>query len=306
MSDKIKSTVNNADNNIDQISDFATDAAKAKIKNDLANSNAIKDSKINLDNKSQSVISDIEIAKNSKDQIAENIDGASNSESVSKKSSKSENIENDDDIGKKIADDSQTFLHDLSENTNENIELADSTHAVPNDAEPIIIIGGASEVVFEPAKGDESDIKEEQSIETEERKPKEKTLRIIEGGGKEIVIDDTTSINEKLGEIPACTRNKIKDKKIGDIGTYVAIGFFVVTIIISLFNIKGMRYPLSCLFLSLAALTMGITTILRILNNKKCDCATCKTQNKTFLYSVVLWFLVFLGALIAFLVLMFK
>lgn len=306
MSDKIKSTVNNTDNNIDQISDFATDAAKAKIKNDLANSNAIKDSKINLDNKSQSVISDIEIAKNSKDQIAENIYGASNSESVSKKSSKSENIENDDDIGKKIADDSQTFLHDLSENTNENIELADSTHAVPNDAEPIIIIGGASEVVFEPTKGDESDIKEEQSIETEERKPKEKTLRIIEGGGKEIVIDDTTSINEKLDETPACTRNKIKDKKIGDIGTYVAIGFFVVTIIISLFNIKGMRYPLSCLFLSLAALTMGITTILRILNNKKCDCVTCKTQNKTFLYSVVLWFLVFLGALIAFLVLMFK
>lgn len=306
MSDKIKSTVNNTDNNIDQISDFATDAAKAKIKNDLANSNAIKDSKINLDNKSQSVISDIEIAKNSKDQIAENIDGASNSESVINKRSKSANIENDDAIGKKNTDDSQTFLHDLSENTNENIELADSTHAVPNDAEPIIIIGGASEVVFEPAKGDESDIKEEQSIETEERKPKEKTLRIIEGGGKEIVIDDTTSINEKLGEIPACTRNKIKDKKIGDIGTYVAIGFFVVTIIISLFNIKGMRYPLSCLFLSLAALTMGITTILRILNNKKCDCATCKTQNKTFLYSVVLWFLVFLGALIAFLVLMFK
>lgn len=306
MSDKIKSTVNNTDNNIDQISEFATDAANAKIKNDLANSNAIKDSKINLDNKSQSVISDIEIAKNSQDQIVENIDDASNSESVSKKRNISENIEIDDDISKKNTDDSQTFLHDLSENTNENIELADSTHAVPNDAEPIIIIGGASEVVFEPAEGDESDIIEEQSIETEERKPKEKTLRIIEGGGKEIVIDDTASINEKLGETPACTRNKIKDKKIGDIGTYIAIGFFVVTIIISLFNIKGMRYPLSCLFLSLAALTMGITTILRILNNKKCDCATCMTQNKTFLYSVVLWLLVFLGALIAFLVLIFK
>lgn len=306
MSDKIKSTVNNTDNNIDQISEFATDAANAKIKNDLANSNAIKDSKINLDNKSQSVISDIEIAKNSQDQIVENIDDASNSESVSKKRNISENIEIDDDISKKNTDDSQTFLHDLSENTNENIELADSTHAVPNDAEPIIIIGGASEVVFEPAEGDESDIIEEQSIETEERKPKEKTLRIIEGGGKEIVIDDTASINEKLGETPACTRNKIKDKKIGDIGTYIAIGFFVVTIIISLFNIKGMRYPLSCLFLSLAALTMGITTILRILNNKKCDCATCMTQNKTFLYSVVLWFLVFIGALIAFLVLMLK
>lgn len=306
MSDKIKSTVNNADNNIDQISDFATDAAKAKIKNDLANSNAIKDSKINLDNKSQSVISDINIAKNSKDQIAENIDGASNSESVINKRSKSANIENDYAIGKKNTDDSQTLINDLSGNINENIELSNSTHIAPNNAEPIIIIGGASEIVFEPTKGDDSDIIVEQSIESEERKPKEKTLRIIEGGGKEIVIDDTTSINEKLGEIPACTRNKIKDKKIGDIGTYVAIGFFVVTIIISLFNIKGMRYPLSCLFLSLAALTMGITTILRILNNKKCDCATCKTQNKTFLYSVVLWFLVFLGALIAFLVLMFK
>lgn len=306
MSDKIKSTVNNTDNNIDQISEFATDAANAKIKNDLANSNAIKDSKINLDNKSQSVIGDIEIAKNSQDQIVENIDGASNSESVSKKRSKSKNIENDDAIGKKNVDDSQALINDLSGNIYENIELSNSTHIAPNDEEPIIIIGGASEIVFEPAKGDESDIKEEQSIETEERKPKEKTLRIIEGGGKEIVIDDTTSINEKLGEIPACTRNKIKDKKIGDIGTYVAIGFFVVTIIISLFNIKGMRYPLSCLFLSLAALTMGITTILRILNNKKCDCATCKTQNKTFLYSVVLWFLVFIGALIAFLVLMLK
>lgn len=310
MSDKIKSSVNNTDNNIDQIGEFTTDTAKEIIKDNSANSDSVDISKDDLkntvDKKSQSVINNIKIAKNSEDKATENFDDASNSESVSKKRNISENIEIDDDISKKNTDDSQTFLHDLSENTNENIELADSTHAVPNDAEPIIIIGGASEVVFEPAEGDESDIIEEQSIETEERKPKEKTLRIIEGGGKEIVIDDTASINEKLGETPACTRNKIKDKKIGDIGTYVAIGFFVVTIIISLFNIKGMRYPLSCLFLSLAALTMGITTILRILNNKKCDCATCKTQNKTFLYSVVLWFLVFLGALIAFLVLMFK
>lgn len=172
--------------------------------------------------------------------------------------------------------------------------------------EPIIIVGGASEYVFEPEQEDEPNIEDDTLEEEEKRNPKDKTLRIIEGGGKEIVIDDAPSISEQSRVTPACTRNKIKDKKIGDIGTYVAIAFFVVTIIISLFNIKGMRYPLSFLFLSFAALSMGVTTVLRMLNNKKCDCTTCKTQNKTFLYSSVLWFLVFLGALIAFLVLILK
>lgn len=171
--------------------------------------------------------------------------------------------------------------------------------------EPIIIAGGASEYVFEPEQEDEPNI-EDITLEEEKRNPNDKTLRIIEGGGKEIVIDDAPSISEQSRVTPACTRSKIKDKKIGDIGTYVAIAFFVVTIIISLFNIKGMRYPLSFLFLSFAALSMGVTTVLRMLNNKKCDCTTCKTQNKTFLYSSVLWFLVFLGALIAFLVLILK
>lgn len=172
--------------------------------------------------------------------------------------------------------------------------------------EPIIIVGGASEYVFEPEQEDETNIADVTLEEEEKRNPNDKTLRIIEGGGKEIVIDDAPSISEQSRVTPACTRSKIKDKKIGDIGTYVAIAFFVVTIIISLFNIKGMRYPLSFLFLSFAALSMGVTTVLRMLNNKKCDCTTCKTQNKTFLYSSVLWFLVFLGALIAFLVLILK
>lgn len=177
---------------------------------------------------------------------------------------------------------------------------------VDENNEPIIIIGGASEFVFEPEIEDEENDKTEPTIESEEPKAKEKSLRIIEGGGKEIVIDDSSTPYQKLSDTPSCMRNKVKDKKIGDYGTYIAIGFFVVTIIISLFNIKGMRYPLSCLFLSLAALTMGVTTALRLLNNKKCDCATCKTQNKTFLYSAILWFAVFVGAMIAFLVLLLK
>lgn len=177
---------------------------------------------------------------------------------------------------------------------------------VDENNEPIIIIGGASEFVFEPEIEDEENDKTEPTIESEEPKAKEKSLRIIEGGGKEIVIDDSSTPYQKLSDTPACMRNKVKDKKIGDYGTYIAIGFFVITIIISLFNIKGMRYPLSCLFLSLAALTMGVTTALRLLNNKKCDCATCKTQNKTFLYSAILWFAVFVGAMIAFLVLLLK
>lgn len=192
---------------------------------------------------------------------------------------------------------------DFSDEDSSSATTEDNTES----SEPIIIIGGASEVVFEPETDDEEANDDNELTENDdEPKAKEKSLRIIEGGGKEIVIDDSTATYQKLSDTPACTRNKAKDKKIGDYGTYIAIAFFVVTIIISLFNIKGMRYPLSCLFLSLAALTMGVTTTLRLLNNKKCDCATCKTQNKTFVYSAILWFTVFVGAMIAFLVLFLK
>lgn len=189
-----------------------------------------------------------------------------------------------------------------------NVDSSPTTNAnvADENSEPIIIIGGASEVVFEPEIDDETNDENELTVKDEEPKVKEKSLRIIEGGGKEIIIDDSSKVIEKLSDTPACTRNKVKDKKIGDYGTYIAIAFFVITIIISIFNIKGMRYPLSCLFLSLAALTMGVTTVLRLLNNKKCDCTTCKTQNKTFVYSAVLWFAVFVGAMIAFLVLFLK
>lgn len=219
-------------------------------------------------------------------------------------------IDDESNIGKKDNNNTNPAVASQPDNRDNHSDTDTSPATNANDAdensEPIIIIGGASEVVFEPEIDDEANDENEPTVENEEPKAKEKSLRIIEGGGKEIVIDDSTAKYQKLSDTPACTRNKVKDKKIGDYGTYIAIAFFVVTIIISLFNIKGMRYPLSCLFLSLAALTMGVTTVLRLLNNKKCDCTTCKTQNKTFVYSAVLWFAVFVGAMIAFLVLFLK
>lgn len=198
-------------------------------------------------------------------------------------------------------------INNTSTNAIGTLEIADANaNTCEENDEPIIIIGGASEIVFESEPDDKDEVDAEKPLESEEQKSKEKSLRIIEGGGKEIIIGDTAGVNEKLSDTPACTRNKVKDKKIGDYGTYIAIAFFVVTIIISLFNIKGMRYPLSCLFLSFAAFSMGLTNVLRILNNRKCDCTTCRTQNKTFMYSSILWFVVFIGALIAFLVLFLK
>lgn len=222
------------------------------------------------------------------------------------KISNNENIESDRVKDNPSSATTKNKIDKADDLRDDNSSPATTTDDFEN-SEPIIIIGGASEVVFEPETDDEEANDENELTEDDdEPKAKEKSLRIIEGGGKEIVIDDSTATYQKLSDTPACTRNKAKDKKIGDYGTYIAIAFFVVTIIISLFNIKGMRYPLSCLFLSLAALTMGVTTVLRLLNNKKCDCATCKTQYKTFVYSAILWFAVFVGAMIAFLVLFLK
>lgn len=252
-----------------------------------------------------------ERASISVDKIATNKSNDSNNIVDVRDSLKSQNeIGNDNNDSDRVKDNPNHIAasqpDELDDFSNADSSPATATNSADENSDPIIIIGGASEVVFEPEITDEINDENELTVENEEPKAKEKSLRIIEGGGKEIVIDDSTAKYQKLSDTPACTRNKAKDKKIGDYGTYIAIAFFVITIIISLFNIKGMRYPLSCLFLSLAALTMGVTTVLRLLNNKKCDCTTCKTQNKTFVYSAVLWFAVFVGAMIAFLVLFLK
>lgn len=252
-----------------------------------------------------------EMASISVDKIATNKSNDSNNIVDARGSLKSQNeIGNDNNDNDRVKDNPNHIdaspPDELDDFSNADSRPATAKNSVDENSDPVIIIGGASEVVFEPEITDEINDENELTIENEEPKAKEKSLRIIEGGGKEIVIDDSTAKYQKLSDTPACTRNKAKDKKIGDYGTYIAIAFFVITIIISLFNIKGMRYPLSCLFLSLAALTMGVTTVLRLLNNKKCDCTTCKTQNKTFVYSAVLWFAVFVGAMIAFLVLFLK
>lgn len=304
MSNKSKPTVNNADIQSDQLDDIKIGTAEKTIKPDSADSNKIKSSNTKAKatgKKTLNTSSDAEGKKNTKAKaIATDISDTNfkNPATDADNNDKASVVENNarNTINKSAA----TMESDSKDGS---LATDDKT---TESSEPIIIVGGASEYVFEPEHED-NPIDDYDELEDEEkRETKEKNLRIIEGGGKEIVIDDAPSISDRSSATPACTRNKVKDKKIGDIGTYIAIGFFIITIIISLFNIKGMRYPLSCFFLSLAALTMGVTTILRMLNNKKCDCVTCKTQNKTFLYSAGLWFLVFLGALIAFLVLILR
>lgn len=258
-----------------------------------------------MGNKSKKSVRDIEINTDRVEKVKD--DAEMSSKNTANEATTSETLtsisqDESNDVGA-LQSDSVAENSNAPANATSALENADN--AVESD-EPVIIIGGASEVVFEAEPTDDDDYDEEEPVENEEQKSNEKSLRIIEGGGKEIIIDDSCGGKEKHSDAPQCKRNKIKDKKIGDYGTYTAIAFFIITIIISLFNIKGMRYPLSCLFLSLAALSMGVTTVLRLLNNKKCNCSTCKTQNKTFMYSAILWFAVFVGALIAFLVLFLK
>lgn len=308
MSNKSNLTVNETDTQRSQLGDVELDTTKKSITADSADKSTTKTSSAKTKSTGKQPSNDLskaggESKKKNKAKVATTKVDTANIES-----SATDNVDNNEKSS--VADNNtENSIKSPLIATIENDSDGSSLGAEESDSEspePIIIAGGASEYVFEAEQEDEPEIEAATLEEEEGSNPKEKSLRIIEGGGKEIVIDDSPNISEQPRVTPACTRNKIKDKKIGDIGTYVAIAFFVVTIIISLFNIKGMRYPLSCLFLSLAALSMGVTTILRMLNNKKCDCITCKTQNKTFLYSSVLWFLVFLGALIAFLVLILK
>lgn len=309
MSNKSNATVNEADTQRNQLGDFEIDTAEKIITTKPADKNT--NEALNAKSKSTGEKPSSSLSKSNSSESKKKSKAEVNATKVDTTNTESGTTVNVDSNEKSNVVDNST-INSIKNPDVATMESDSNVRSIATDEgdiespEPIIIVGGASEYVFEPEQEDEPEI-EAATLEEEERSnPKEKSLRIIEGGGKEIVIDDSPNISEQPRVTPACTRNKIKDKKIGDIGTYVAIAFFVVTIIISLFNIKGMRYPLSCLFLSLAALSMGVTTILRMLNNKKCDCITCKTQNKTFLYSSVLWFLVFLGALIAFLVLILK
>lgn len=308
MSNKSNLTVNETDTQQSQLGNVELESAKKPIKADSADKNTTATSNAKSRSTGKQPSNDLSKADGgeSKKKIKAKVT-TTKADTTNIESSATVNIDNNEKSS--VADNNTKISVSPDANPMKNENNRDSLVSNEIDSEspePIIIAGGASEYVFEPEQEDEPIIENDTLEEAEGSNPKEKSLRIIEGGGKEIVIDDAPSISEQSRVTPTCTRNKIKDKKIGDIGTYVAIAFFVITIIISLFNIKGMRYPLSCLFLSLAALSMGVTTILRMLNNKKCDCVTCKTQNKTFLYSSVLWFLVFLGALIAFLVLILK
>lgn len=309
MSNKSNATVNEPDTQRNQLGDVEIDTAEKIITTEPADKNT--NEALNAKSKSTGEKPSSSLSKSNSSESKKKSKAEVNATKVDTKNTESVATVNVDSNEKSIVVDNST-INSIKNPDVATMESDSNVRSIATDEgdiespEPIIIVGGASEYVFEPEQEDETNIADVTLEEEEKRNPKDKTLRIIEGGGKEIVIDDAPSISEQSRVTPACTRNKIKDKKIGDIGTYVAIAFFVVTIIISLFNIKGMRYPLSFLFLSFAALSMGVTTVLRMLNNKKCDCTTCKTQNKTFLYSSVLWFLVFLGALIAFLVLILK
>lgn len=103
-----------------------------------------------------------------------------------------------------------------------------------------------------------------------------------------------------------CNYNKKKDEKLKNIMTYSAIPFIIVAIVISLFNIGRVRYPLSFLFLALGFLVLSVFSFIR--SNKiknECSCKSCQHSSKSSLQIAIFYAVVtlcLLGAFIYFMV----
>lgn len=96
-----------------------------------------------------------------------------------------------------------------------------------------------------------------------------------------------------------CKRDNALDKKIYNYGTGIAVVLFLVAIVISIFNMKSMRYPISFLFLGLGAASMAATAFIRRRNNLKCGCNVCVTQSKTLLTTCILYGVLGLAGVVA-------
>lgn len=96
-----------------------------------------------------------------------------------------------------------------------------------------------------------------------------------------------------------CKRDVALDKKIQNYGSGVAAVLFIVGVIISIFNMKAMKYPFSFIFMGLGGLAMCATSFLRVRNNMRCGCNICTTQAKSIKYSIILWLVVGIAGVIA-------
>lgn len=101
-----------------------------------------------------------------------------------------------------------------------------------------------------------------------------------------------------------CKRDNALDKKINNYGTGVAIVMFLIAIVISIFNMKSMRFPISFLFLGLGAAAMAATAYIRRRNNIKCGCSVCKTQSKTLFTTSILYGILAIAGVIVGIVMM--
>lgn len=85
--------------------------------------------------------------------------------------------------------------------------------------------------------------------------------------------DDSATIN-------FCKLDKTKDEKLKNLN-FICVPFILASIVISLFNIGKVRYPLSFLFLALGLLALSITSFIRSkIIAKTCDCKQCAHQSR--------------------------
>ena len=107
-------------------------------------------------------------------------------------------------------------------------------------------------------------------------------------------------IMEKNVNMPPCYLDKKQDERLKNIMTGVTIPFVLVSIVFSLFNIGRIRHSLSFLFLSLGLGVMSIFYTIRYKNLNKCTCPVCKTQSRNIVQFAILWGVLALGLLGAF------
>ena len=136
-------------------------------------------------------------------------------------------------------------------------------------------------------------------------KPKVTTLDDINDKFEDTKLSDKERISQIMAKninMPPCKLDKKLDEKLKNIMTLATIPFILTSIGLSLFNIGKVRHSLSFLFLSLGLAVMTIFYAIRCKNAKKCNCPVCETQARTTLQFSLLWGVMSIGLLIAYIV----
>lgn len=103
-----------------------------------------------------------------------------------------------------------------------------------------------------------------------------------------------------------CTLDRKRDERFKNIMTYSSIPFILTAIIISLFNIGKVRYPLSFLFITIGIGILAVCNYIRSVKlSKSCTCKDCVHHSKSsFKYAIMYGIvtLCFLGVFIYYMV----